>query len=413
MLSETILKTEKNHLYSYRWVVLAVFMFVNMMMQLLWISFAPITGDAARFYQVDDLKVGFLAMSFMIIYIPFSIPESWAIDQWGYRKAVSLGAILMGVFGILRGLAGTNYPLVLICTLFIAIGQPFMMNSWTTVPAKWFQREFRATAVGLVTLAGLIGVALGMVITPLLAKTMSISNVQLTYGIISALSALLFLVFAREQPPTPPSHEEERTRALMLDGLKNALSNQMFRIILIIAFIGMAIFNGVTTWVENIVRPRGFTPSDAGTLGALLLVGGICGAILLPALSDKEHKRKKYLFISLGMAIPGLIGVTFAHNYWVLLVSAFALGFFLTSASPISMQFGAEISQPTPEGTSNGLFQLSGQISVVFVYIMEVLKTRSGAFTPGLLFAVALLILCLFVISQLTEPRFIIETELQ
>ena len=134
--------TENFRLYPYRWVVLAVFMFINLMMQLLWISYAPITGEAASFYQVDDLKIGFLAMSFMIAYIPLSIPESWAIDKWGFRKAVGLGAILMGVFGLLRGFAGANYSLVLLSTIGIAIGQPFMMNSWTTVPAKWFPKEF-------------------------------------------------------------------------------------------------------------------------------------------------------------------------------------------------------------------------------------------------------------------------------
>ena len=312
----------------------------------------------------------------------------------------------MGVFGLMRGLANTNYTLVLISTIGIAIGQPFMMNSWTTLPAKWFPREFRATAVGLVTLSGLIGVALGMVITPLLSTHYSISKMQLIYGGVAACSALLFLIFAREAPPTPPSQDHDETRALMLEGLKNALANRMFWIILAISFLGMAIFNGVTTWVENIVRPRGFSPSDAGTLGALLLIGGICGAILLPALSDKEHKRKKYLYIGLGLAIPGLIGVTFAQSYWLLLVSAFTLGFFLTSASPISMQLGAEITRPTPEGTSNGLFQLSGQISVVFVYIMEVLQTKNGEFTPGLLVAMTMLIICLLLISHLKDPDY-------
>ena len=167
----------------------------------------------------------------------------------------------------------------------------------------------------------------------------------------------------------------------------------------------MAIFNGVTTWIETIVRPRGFTSSDAGTLGALMLVGGICGAILLPALSDKEHKRKKYLFIGLGLAIPGLIGLTFAAGFWSLAISSFALGFFLTSASPISMQFGAEITHPTPEGTSNGLFQLFGQVSVVYVYIMEALQGKDGSFTPGLLLAVALLVICLWVVSRLKDPK--------
>ena len=392
-------------LYPYRWVVLAVFMFINLMMQLLWISYAPVTGLAADFYHVDDLKVGFLAMSFMIVYIPLSIPQSWAIDKFGFRKAVSVGAILMGVFAILRGLSGDNYTLALISTIGIAIGQPLLMNSWTTVPAKWFQSEFRATAVGLVTLSGLIGVAGGMVVTPMLSETMTIGQVQLIYGIVSAVSAVLFVILARETPPTPPCAAGDETRALMLDGLKNALSNRMFWLILMISFFGMAIFNGVTTWVENIVRPRGYLPADAGTFGALMLVGGIAGAIIIPALSDKEGKRKKYLFIGLGLAIPGLLGFTFAQPFWLLLVSAFALGFFLVSASPISMQFGAEITQPTPEGTSNGLFQLFGQISVVFVYIMEALKDKNGSFTPSLLLAVGLLLLCLLVISRLKDPK--------
>ena len=390
--------------YRYRWIVLAVFMFVNLMMQLLWISYAPVTGPAAKFYGVTDRSIGFLAMTFMIAYVPLSIPESWAIDTFGFRKMVSLGAVLMGVFGIVRGLAGDNYTLALISTIGIAIGQPFLMNSWTTVPAKWFNQEFRATAVGLVTLAGLIGVALGMVITPMLNESMPIDRIQVLYGAVAAFSALLFVILARETPPTPPCPDSAQTRALMMDGLKNTLVNRKFWLILMISFLGMAIFNGITTWVENIVRPRGFTPSDAGTLGAILLVGGICGAIILPALSDKEHKRQKYLVIGLLCAVPGLIGFTFAHSLWLLALSTFALGFFLVSASPISMQYGAEITQPTPEGTSNGLSQLFGQVSVVFVYIMEALKDSSGSFTPSLMLAVVLLVLSVMVALRLKDP---------
>jgi MFS family permease len=396
--------------YRYRWVVLAVFMFVNLMMQLLWISYAPVNGPAAKFYGVDDTKIGFLAMSFMIAYIPLSIPESWAIDKFGFRKMVSLGAILMGVFGLVRGLAGANYTLALISTVGIAIGQPFLMNSWTTVPAKWFEQGFRATAVGLVTLAGLIGVALGMVLTPVLNETLSIDKIQVLYGGLAAFSALLFVILARETPPTPPCKESTQTRALMLDGLKNALTNAKFWLILIIAFLGMAIFNGITTWVEPIVRPRNFTPSDAGTLGAVLLVGGIVGAIVLPAFSDKEHKRQKYLIIGLLGAIPGLIGFTFAHSLWLLILSSFGLGFFLVSASPITMQFGAEITQPTPEGTSNGLFQLFGQISVVFVYIMEAINKVAGSFTPSLILAVVLMVLGVIIATRVKDPVFVTET---
>jgi MFS family permease len=110
-------------LYPYRWVVLAVFMFTNLTIQALWISYAPVTGPAAQFYGVTDLKIGLLAMTFMLAFIPLSIPVSWAIDTYGFRIAVSIGAVLMGVFGVVRGLAGADYNLVLISTIGIAVAQ--------------------------------------------------------------------------------------------------------------------------------------------------------------------------------------------------------------------------------------------------------------------------------------------------
>ncbi|MBP6209058.1 MAG: hypothetical protein KA473_06425, partial [Anaerolineales bacterium] len=77
--------TDKFKLYGYRWVVLGVFMFINLTIQMLWITYAPITGPAAAFYGVTDLQIGLLAMSFMIAFIPLSIPVSWVIDTYGFR----------------------------------------------------------------------------------------------------------------------------------------------------------------------------------------------------------------------------------------------------------------------------------------------------------------------------------------
>ena len=400
-------------LYGYRWVVLAVFMFINLTIQMLWIAYAPITGPAASFYGVTDLQIGFLAMTFMIAFIPLSIPVSWLIDTYGFRKTVGLGAALMAIFGIVRGLSGDNYTWVLLSTIGIAVAQPFLLNAWTTVPAKWFNIEFRATAVGLVTLSNLIGTAIGMVLTPILTETMPIPRVMLIYGIVSAVSAVLFIILAKEKPATPPCPAGMDVRSLMLDGLKNALKNRMFWIYLAVSFIGLGLFNGMTTWVEAIIRPRGFTPTEAGTLGALMLIGGIIGAVVIPPFSDRSHKRKKFLLIGILAAIPGLIGITFATREmaWLLYVSAFAMGFFITSTSPIGMQYAAEITQPTPEGTSNGLIQLFGQASVVFVYLMEALKAPDGSFTPALLMLVGLLVVCALLITQLKDPEYLKKAE--
>lgn len=396
--------TEKYKLYKYRWVVLAVFMFINLTMQMLWISYAPITGVAAQYYSVTDLKIGLLSMVFMIAFIPLSIPASWMIDKYGFKKAVGLGAVMMGVFSLARGFAGNNFSLVLLSTIGIAAAQPFLLNAWTTVPAKWFAVEERATMVGFITLANLIGTGLGMVITPILVEGgMDIARVQLIYGIITAFSVLLFIFLARENPPTAPGPQEEQVKALMLDGIKHAFTVKPFVLYLVISFVGLGIFNGVTTWIEGIVRPRGFTPTDAGLLGALMLIGGIIGAVAIPALSDKQQKRQRYLFLGIGMAIPGLLGLTYATEPWLLYVSSFFMGFFLVSANPIGMQYATEAAYPTPEGTSNGLIQLFGQASVVFVYIMEALRTQDGAFTPGLLLTVASLVVCLILITQMKD----------
>jgi MFS family permease len=343
-------------------------------------------------------------MSFMIAFIPFSIPVSWLIDTYGFRLAVSIGALLMGVFGLARGFAGNNYTIVLWSTIGIAISQPFLLNAWTKVPANWFSIHERATAVGLITLSNLVGTALGMLLSPILIESMSIPNIQLLYGGLAAFSSLLFIIFARENPPTPPCPPGAEVRSLMLDGLKHAMQVKAFWLYLAIFFISMGIFNGVTTWVEDIIRPRGFSPLDAGTVGALMLAGGLVGAVIIPPFSDRQRKRRIYLVTGFILAIPGLLGLTFATSPALLFISSFALGVCLVGVSPIGIQYAAEITQPTPEGTSNGLIQLFGQASVVFVYVMAALKTAQGAFTPALLLAAGLLLVSVFLATQLKDP---------
>jgi MFS family permease len=142
-----------------------------------------------------------------------------------------------------------------------------------------------------------------------------------------------------------------------------------------------------------------------------MLIGGVIGAVMIPPFSDRTHKRKKFLLLGILAAIPGLIGITFAQSLWLLYISAFAMGFFITSTSPIGMQYAAEITQPTPEGTSNGLIQLFGQASVVFVYIMEATKASDGSFTPALLIMVGLLLISALLITRLKDPEYLKKAE--
>ena len=399
---------DKNYrVYGYRWVVLGMFMLINLTIQILWICFAPVSGPAAQFYGVSDLQIGFLAMSFMIVYIPFSIPISWLIDSLGFRKAVGIGAGMMAVFGLLRALFASQYGWVLAGTLGLALAQPFMLNAVSTVAAKWFPIEERATASGLAIVASFIGVAIGQVTSPMLVLSYGIPTMLTIFGAVAAASSVLFVLFTREAPPTPPCPPGQETRALMFDGLKSMLRMKDIWLLLFLFLVGMGIFNGVSTWIENIVRPRGFTVTEAGDLGGFLLLGGIVGAIVVPLLSDRLRKRKIFLLAGMLLAIPGLVGFTFATSYTWLVISMLILGFFLMSLAPIGYQYAAEITYPAPEGTSNGLLNLAGQASVVFIYGMEVFKSADGSFTLSLVILAVLMAVSSLLIPALNESRLI------
>lgn len=400
-------------IYGYRWVILVAFMFVISINQLLWITFAPITSSAAAFYGVSDLSIGLLSMCFMIVYIVVSIPASWVIDKFGIKIAVGIGVTLTGIFGLLRGIFSDNYTLVLIAQIGIAIGQPFILNAITSVSARWFPINERATAAGLGSLAMYIGIAAGLVLTPYITIHSQISGMLLIYGIVSVIAVFVFFIFVRERPPTAPCLPGQEERSLVFDGLKKSLQIKNFILLLVIFFVGLGVFNAVTTWIEDIVRPRGFSIVQAGNIGGLMILGGIIGAVAIPLLSDHYRKRTPFLLMAVVGATIGLVGITFTTSYWLLLVSAFVFGFFLLSAGPVGFQYGAEITYPTPEGTSNGLLLLMGQISgVAFITGMDSYKsTVTGSMTIPLTALIGLMVLSLFLATKLKDAKTLMGTE--
>ena len=397
--------------YGYRWIILLVYMLAATFNQLLWITFAPITSAATAYYGVNDLSIALLSLCFMVAYLVVSIPASWLIDTRGFRVAVIVGAGLTGVFGLMRGLAGSNYTLALLAQIGIAIGQPFILNALTKVAVRWFPLSERATASGLGSLAIYVGILAGMVVTPLLIQQTGMTTLLLIYGAGALISAVIFVLVAREHPATPPGPAEQEVRSSMREGLRLVLRKPDFLILLLIFFIGLGVFNSVTTWIEDIVRPRGFSATLAGIAGGLMIFGGVVGAVILPALSDHYRRRVPYLRIALAGAIVGLVGITFAADTLLLMISAVILGFFLLSSGPIGFQYGAEIAQPTPEGTSTGLLLLMGQISgIAFIVAMDSFREgdpTTGAMTPSLVVMIVLTAICLLISTRLRESALL------
>jgi len=391
--------------YRFRWTILSIYMFLVAVNQMLWITFAPITSDATKYYGVSDIWIGILSMCFMIVFVVVSIPASWIIDKYGIRVGVGIGAAFTGIFGLLRGFVTTDFDLLLVAQVGIAIGQPFILNAITKFAARWFPIEERATAAGLGTLAMYVGILAGMILTPYLIIGSGIGGMLYIYGIIAMAAAVVFVVFAKEGPPTAPCRPDQEERSLVYDGIKNIFKVRDFNWLLFIFFVGLGVFNSVTTWIENILNPRGFSNTQAGITGGLMIAGGILGALIIPILSDHYRKRTPFIILALAGATISLVGITFATSYWLLLVSGAGLGFFLLSSGPIGFQYGAEITYPTSEGTSNGMMLLMGQISgIAFIFAMDIFKSpKTGSMTIPLMVLIGLMAIGILVSTQLKE----------
>jgi cyanate permease len=371
--------------YGYKWVVLAGFMLVTAFNQALWITFAPITSDAMKFYAASDITIGLLSIVFMVVYILLVLPAAWLIDSWGLRGAVSLGAALTAFFGVTRGLFADNLAMVFVSQIGIAVGQPLILGAITKLAGRWFPRDERATATGLGTLAIYLGVLASLIVTPLLLNAYGMKSMLLATGIASAVAAVFFIATVREKPPTPAGPADQEVRSLMFDGLKSMMKQKDFILLLVIFFVGLGMFNGVTTWIEEITGPRGFSTAQAGVAGGAMLIGGIMGAVVIPLISDALRRRKPFVLLALAGLLPGLAGLTFAASYWLLLVSSFVFGFFLLSAGPIGFQYGAELTLPAPEGTSNSMLVVMGNVSgILFIIAMDALKAPNGSMTDSL-----------------------------
>jgi hypothetical protein len=85
------------------------------------------------------------------------------------------------------------------------------------------------------------------------------------------------------------------------------------------------------------------------------------------------------------------------------------LGFFLLSAGPVGFQYGAEITYPASEGTSNGMLLMMGQVSgIAFIFGMDSMKSsQTGSMTRSLVVLIILMVLSILMSLRLSEAAIL------
>lgn len=398
--------SKETGLSKYRFIIVLAIIPIIVSTEMMWLSLAPISSMAEQYYGVSSLSIAMFSMSYMIMYILFSLPASWIVDRYGYRVSLIIGALLTVVFGFLRALCADNYTIVLTAQFIIAAGQPFLLNISTKVPANWFPVSERSTAAGLLTMAQYIGFAVPMLLAPMIADKSGIPATFYVFAAIAAVSALIAILFTREKPKVAPPGPATEKEEFTFRSLRNLFVNKAFLKVIFICLISMGIFNTILTLLESILLPRGITSAEAGIVGTVFVLAGIIGAVVLPILSDMLHKRVIFFICCIALLIPAYLGFTYLDSYLLLALLAGIAGFLTMGVAPILFQHGTEVAYPLPEGISLGVILLMGQISgALFVYLFDLLTNVSGSIILPMLCIVFLTVAELPVTLRMKESK--------
>lgn len=355
--------------------------------QMLWLNFAPLLTLIQERYGVGELAASGLVLVFPLLYVVFSVPAGAMIDQHGYRVTAGAGAIVMAVSALVRIFDG-SFAALMAGQIGVAVAQPFVVNGISKLVAQWFRDEEAALATGLGTMGMFLGMAVGMAATPAIVEAASLRVAMLVMFAIAAAAAVAFLAFAREN--RIPGVE---TPAAM-GGISSVLKDRRFLLVSVISFLGLGVFNALTTWLEPILAENAIGAAEAGIVGGVMILGGIVGAVVIPLLSDKMKRRKPFLVASAAPAVLLTYPLCTAASYPVLLALAFALGFFLLPAFALLLAISGELAGAERAGAATGLVMLTGNAGGVVVSLLVPAVKGSGAsYWPAAVLLVALLAL--------------------
>jgi len=383
--------------------VLGAYIFLVAASHLLWISFASVTADAARQYHTTELAIGLLISVGPICSAVFSIPGGAVSDRFGYRVPLLWAGLATAVFAFLRPLA-PGFPLLLVLTVGLLIPQPFLINAVADLVNRHFPEEEAATATGLGTMSIFLGITLGLIVTPPLVSVVGVRNSQFVYAGVATLAlAVFWLVTPKEVPDRLATSIELTVRQAIARVMRSSTLWKLSAAL----FLGFGCYLAITTWLEEILKPKGIDAAGAGLVAGTITIAGMVGSVALGALSDRVQRRKPFLLAAGVVAAPCLWLLGHLSSMPALIATAAVLGFFLLAALPVAIAIASEEPTLGPQvaSTAVGVMLMAGNVGgAVIVAVMGVLKDAQGSFAGGVALTAGLSVVVIAISASVPEP---------
>jgi len=353
------------------WVLAAIYYFYQYLLRSAPSVMMPQLSES---FGMSALGVASLVGLFYYGYSPFSLVAGAAMDRFGPRKVLPLGAAAVGVGALLfstghSGAASLGRVLQGAGGVFALVGAIY-------IATENFPASKVATLVGATQMFGMAGGSAGQFVAgPLISRGLAWDRFWIAMGIAGVVLGLILLIaLPKEEPTTEPPNWFKSTIQPFGVVFKNRQSI-LCGLIAGLLFIPTTIFDMV--WgVRYLQEAHGLDYASAVMRSAAVPFGWIIGCPLLGFLSDRLGRRKPVIFGGAVILLACLAWMLFGR---IDIFPPYVIGMVAGLASGSAMLLYTVIKEANPPqygGTATGVinflnFTFSALLGPVFGWLLH------------------------------------------
>jgi MFS family permease len=251
----------------------------------------------AQAFGATALGVASIVGMFYYGYSPFSLVAGSAIDRFGPKKVIPIGAAMVGLGALLFGTG--NVAAANIGRFLQGAGGVFALVGAVYIATKNFPAAYVASLIGATQMFGMGGGSAGQFfVGPMIRGGLAWNRFWIYAGCVGlAISAALAILLPRDETPQVDATSGSPWAALF-GSLKQVFVNPQSILCGLIAgllFIPTTIF-GMTWGVRFLQEARGREYEYAVSVAATVPLGWMIGCPLLGFISDRIGRRKPVIF---------------------------------------------------------------------------------------------------------------------
>ncbi|MCM2267296.1 MAG: MFS transporter [Elusimicrobiales bacterium] len=283
--------------------------------------------------RLSDAQLGFLASSFMIVYMCVAPFVGYFGDRVRRPVIIGASAIFWSISTLFSGLV-KNYGQLIMTRSAVGVGEAGYGTVCPSFLAEWFPVERRARIMALYALAIPAGSAVGYLLGGFLGQHFGWRNAFFIVAVPGMLLGIIAL-FLKETP-----EKTQRSEHIAFSGYKALLKNRTFLLICLAQSIGTFSVGGMAAWMPSyFVRTFGVSVAKAGFLfGAVTVAAGLAGNFAGGWAADWLHKRTKRSYFIVGymsffLSIPFGVAALMTSDLNLALAMLFFAEFFVFAYS--------------------------------------------------------------------------------